>query len=77
MVNINKLKGKMVEKGLSMQEVAKLLGVDRATLYRKLSNNAETMLVKEANALMEILELTPDEATAIFFYPKCCIGCNI
>ena len=66
-VNINKLKGKIVENGMTVTTLAEKMGVDRATLYRKLSNNGETMLVKDANAIVSALELTSDEALAIFF----------
>lgn len=50
-VNVNKLKGKIVENGMTVSALAEKIGVDRATLYRKLSNNGETMLVKDANAI--------------------------
>ena len=67
MPNINKLKGKIVENGTTVSELAKKIGMDRATLYRKLNNNAETLLIKEANAIITALGLTSDEAVAIFF----------
>ena len=67
MTNTNKLRGKIVENGLTVPELAEKIGMDRATLYRKLSNGAETMLIKEANAIISTLGLTPDEAVAIFF----------
>lgn len=44
-VNVNKLKGKIVENGMTVSALAEKIGVDRATLYRKLSNNGETMKV--------------------------------
>ena len=67
MTNVNKLKGKMVENEMSVAKLAVEIGMDRATLYRKLSNNAETLLIKEANAIVSALGLTPNEAVAIFF----------
>ena len=66
-INVNKLKGKIVENGLTVAKLAEKIGVDRATLYRKMSNNGETMLVKDANNIATALELTADEALAIFF----------
>ncbi len=66
-VNINKLKGKIVENGLTVATLAERMGIDRATLYRKLSNNGETMLIKDANSIVSALGLTEDEALAIFF----------
>lgn len=66
-VNVNKLKGKIVENGMTVSSLAEKIGVDRATLYRKLSNNGETMLVKDANAIVSVLHLTAEDALAIFF----------
>ena len=66
-VNVNKLKGKIVENGMTVSALAEKIGVDRATLYRKLSNNGETMLVKDANAIVSALHLTGGDALAIFF----------
>jgi len=66
-VNINKLKGKIVENGMTVTTLAEKIGVDRATLYRKLSNNGETMLIKDANSIVAALNLSADDALAIFF----------
>ena len=67
MVNINKLKGKIVERGLTVEEVAVQMGIHKASLYRKLKRSADSMLIKEANTLVQILGLNAEEAIAIFF----------
>lgn len=67
MVNINKLKGKIVEQGMNIEELARKIGVDKSTLYRKIHNKGETFTIKEANLICEALSLTGQEATAIFF----------
>lgn len=66
-ININKLRGKIVENGLSIGELAKIMGIDRATLYRKLSNNGESLLVREANVIVDVLHLSAEDAISIFF----------
>lgn len=66
-VNVNKLKGKLVESGMNIQDLADKIGVDRATLYRKLRNDGQNMLVKDANNIVAALGLSADEAVAIFF----------
>lgn len=66
-LNINKLKGKIVENGLTVAVLAKEIGMDRATLYRKISNNGDTMLIKDANAICTALNLSAEDAIAIFF----------
>lgn len=66
-VNMNRLKGKMVEKDVTTELLAERLGISRSTLYRKLSNNGDTLFVREANEIVNALGLTSDEAMAIFF----------
>lgn len=66
-ININKLKGIMVEKDVSVEKLAGLIGIDKATLYRKMQNEGRTMLVKDANAIVTALGMTSDQAMAVFF----------
>lgn len=49
MVNINRLKGKIVECGLNTSELAALIGIDRAILYRKFNADGESITIKEAD----------------------------
>ena len=69
-MNISKLKGKIAESGKSIAEVAEKLGISSSTLYRKLANNGEPITIKEANDLVEILSIEPDEAADIFLITK-------
>ncbi|AUJ26587.1 helix-turn-helix domain-containing protein [Virgibacillus dokdonensis] len=66
-MNVNKLKGKIVENEMNIRELAEKIGVDRSTLYRKLNNKGDTLSIKEANRIVYVLNLTKEEATAIFF----------
>ena len=67
MVNVNKLKGKIVENGMSVTDLADMIRIDKATFYRKLNANGETFLIKEADAIAKALNLTGEEVNAIFF----------
>jgi len=67
MVNINKLKGKIVENGLTIDKLADLIKVDRSTMYRKLSLKGETFTIKEATMIAQVLHLNTGEVNAIFF----------
>jgi len=69
-VNINKLKGKLVEKGLSVAQLAERMGINKATMYRKLENGGLGLSVKDANLIVEILSLSLQEAMEIFFAKK-------
>jgi hypothetical protein len=66
MVNINKLKGKIVECGLTVEKLADEIQIDRSTLYRKINNKGETFTIKEANQIAITLKLTATEVNAIF-----------
>jgi len=67
MANVNKLKGRIVENNIAIPDLAKMINVDKATLYRKLSNNCATFTIREANALVSALNLSSEDAVAIFF----------
>lgn len=66
MVNTNKLKGIIVEKGLTIEKVAEQIGLDRSTLYRKI-NEPDKFTIKDANNLRQVLGMSAQEATAVFF----------
>lgn len=67
MVNVNKLRGKIVENGLTIPELADRIGLDKSTLYRKLSQEGETFTIREANLICNELNLSKQEAMEIFF----------
>lgn len=68
MVNVNKLKGKIVEQGMNVEKLAKKIGIDKSTLYRKLQDEGESITIKEASLIIEVLKLTTEEAHSIFFH---------
>ena len=67
MVNVKKLRGKMMEHGISVEELASIMNIDRSTLYRRLERDGESFTIKEADAITKALNLNADEASAIFF----------
>lgn len=67
MVNINKLKGKIVEKGFTVSELADKIDLNKATLYRKINDNGENFTIKETEKIAIILNLTAKEINDIFF----------
>lgn len=64
-MNVNKLKGLIVEKGLSVEKLADMLSMNRATLYRKL-NNCDKVTIGDALKMKEALNMSDDEAYRIF-----------
>ena len=67
MVNVKMLKGKVIERGFTLEKVAENIGIDRSTMSRKLGNGGEDFTIKQADAIVALLRLTPSEATSIFF----------
>ena len=60
----DKLRYKISEKGLSLEDVAMFLGIDRATLYRRIKNNS--LRISDMQKITEILCLSGEEAKNIF-----------
>ena len=67
MVDVDKLRGKIVEKRMNVAILSERIGMDRATMYRKLNCKGESFTLKEADSIVRELELTADEGVAIFF----------
>lgn len=67
MVNVNKLKAKMIELGMNVEDLSLKIGMDKATFYRRLTARGETFSIKEADLISRELMLTKDEVNAIFF----------
>lgn len=64
-MNINKLKGKIVERGTNVEGLAVAIGLDRSSLYRKL-NHGEKITIGEAIKIKDALDMTDTEAYEIF-----------
>jgi transcriptional regulator with XRE-family HTH domain len=64
MINANKLRGRVVENGLTMRALAARLGVNESTLHRKLQNSGFT--IHEAQEIAKILNLSAEDVMAIF-----------
>lgn len=57
----------MLDKDISIVELASRIGVNKSTIYRKFQNNGENFTIAEANKIVEVLELSKEEAISIFF----------
>lgn len=69
-LNILKLKAAMVERGVNTADLADRIGINRATLYRKIAAQGEGFTIGEAEAITSALHLSAAESTAIFFGPS-------
>lgn len=66
MFDKNKFKARIVELGLSVDKVANLLGINAATLYRKINGDSDFSR-SEIQLLKHVLNLTSAEMEDIFF----------
>lgn len=66
-MNIEKLKKKIIEKNISVEVVAEAASMDRSTFYRKMQPDNKGFTVREAKAIALALEMSGDEANAIFY----------
>lgn len=64
-MKLDLLKGKIVANGMNVEQLAKSIGINRASLYRKL-NNTDKITIGEAMKMKEALSMTTEEATEIF-----------
>lgn len=65
LADMNKLRGKMVEKSVTVKSLAEALGINAATLYRRLKNPDE-FTVGNVKFIAEVLQLTAEEVEYIF-----------
>lgn len=66
-VNTDKLRGKVVEKRTTLDNVAKAAGMNRTTFYRKMKGNGENFTIGEIHKIVDAVPLTRQEAIDIFF----------
>lgn len=66
MVNTNKIKGRIVELGLTQKDIANALGVALPTVSQKI-NNIRAMDVKEAFIIADVLNISDEEFREYFF----------
>lgn len=65
MVNTDKLRGLIYERGLTMAKCARLIGMKRMTFYNKMQNG--DWRSAEMAALKDVLHMSDEMAIEIFF----------
>ena len=65
-VNVNKLRGKMTERGMSVADLAEHLSLSASSFYRRLGS-PENLTIAEVQMIKKLLDLSAQEATEIFF----------
>ena len=66
MINIPKLRGKIVENEMSISDLAEKMEISKSTLYQKINGNV-SFTIDEVILIAKMLDLTKDEFNNIFF----------
>lgn len=66
--NIKLLRDKMANKNISTEDLAKEMGIDASTLYRKMKSEGTNFTVGQMHSIVDALQLTSEEAAAIFLW---------
>lgn len=69
MIDRNKFRAAVIEKGLSMKEVAEYLGINVSTLYRKIGGESD-FTREELQILRKKMLLSDEQIMSIFFAEK-------
>lgn len=67
MANVSMLKEKIIERNMTMEQLAEQIGVNRSTIYRKIAKNGDVFTLHEAKEISRVLGLSCDEVMSIFF----------
>jgi DNA-binding transcriptional ArsR family regulator len=66
-MNIQRLRAKIVEREMNVEQLAEIIGMTGPTLYRKLRAPLK-ITIGEAIQMKDVLELTDEEALDIFLF---------
>ena len=66
MVNTDLLRSVIIKKRTNVAEIAAQMGVDKATLYRRMADSG-SFTIGEVEKITHILSLSHEEAISIFF----------
>lgn len=66
-INVSLLKQRLEAESISPDQLAKKMGIDRATFYRKLKAGGVKFTVGEVQKMMVALNLSDTDAIRIFF----------
>lgn len=69
-MNVLKLKGKIVENGLTLTAFSEKIKIPYATLYRRLENEGADFTIGEVERIVSALNLSTNEAIDIFLPEK-------
>lgn len=67
MTNAEKLKAKLKEKDMSIEDISKAIEIDKSTFYRKLASDGMSFTIGEVDKISKVLNLSVQDINSIFF----------
>lgn len=64
--NMDMLRERMNELNINNEDMAKKIGIDASTFYRKIKTGGINFTVGQVHSIVEVLNLTKEEALSIF-----------
>ncbi len=65
-IDVNKLKGKIIENRMTLAEFAEKIGLDVSTLHRKFNAEGQSFSIGQMHGAVEALHLSETDAKDIF-----------
>lgn len=66
--DMRKLRSRMEELNMTPEDMARKIGVDPSTFYRKIKTEGVNFTVGQMHKIVDVLHLTKEEATSIFLW---------
>lgn len=63
---VNEFRAEMVRQGMTVNDVSEKIGIDRASMYRKMNGTSDFMR-NEIEKIINVLHLSGDDVLRIFF----------
>jgi transcriptional regulator with XRE-family HTH domain len=67
MVDVNRLRGKIIENGMTQTRLAEKIGMTKSTMSRRLSKGGVDFSIGEVCEISRVLHLSQEDAANIFF----------
>ena len=64
--DMQKLKEFAAQNNLNFETIAKKIGIDRSTFYRKLNSDGEKFTIGEVHKMVEAIPMSKEDAASIF-----------
>lgn len=65
-MNVEKLRGEMYSKKITVEKLCQLTGIERTRMYRRLNSSGYKMTLEEAKKIATALELPHEKTIEIF-----------